>query len=404
MSFHFLHFPFCIRKILRIALVLLFLLAVGLGKTTAQTLAQRFFLSYETSLNTSEGYGPAAISLAAEPKIWLINHFYMGLKCDVGVGAFGDNKYNFQNLSREPLMGSLTSLMLNGYFEERFGYADCFVGFGLGRYLNNKYFGASNSASVHFDTLQIDPGWGRSFSFGAKSDHGYMSFTFKKSFKKYDYANAPPVMSATVGVEFGNGRHLTKHRWYNEYSLPSILLEVGQQYAVPVGTGGGAACRATYAELKFGFKNKFSVGARLIDFAEAAYGTDLDGYPEEFRQQFIAPYSDFGRINTMRLVNSNTLFVDYYFPRKNGWVYIGAGGGWYHFDGLETLSIQGGPNAPVFVLPGIPSASRAGAVLRLGHKIGFFRTGFDLNLTGSDVPDYVSFHVGLEPGVFIFWE
>jgi hypothetical protein len=208
-------------------------------------------------------------------------------------------------------------------------------------------------------------------------------------------------MSATVGVEFGNGRHLTRPRWFNEPSLPPIMLEVGQQFAAPVGTEVAAISRATYAELKFGFKGKWSVGVRLIDFPVDGYGTDRDGYPLEYQQVASLPFVHYGRINTLQLVHSNTLFLDYYFPRKSGWIYVGAGGGWYRFEGLEDVPYQSGPNQPTLTVPGIPAADRAGAVLRIGHKIGFFRTGFDLSLTGAGVPDYLSFHLGFEPGLYI---
>jgi hypothetical protein len=101
----------------------------------------------------------------------------------------------------------------------------------------------------------------------------------------------------------------------------------------------------------------------------------------------------------MNLVRSNTLFLDYYLPMKQGWAYCGLGGGWHRFRGLDDIDLQYANGQTAYV-PGIAAVGKRGLLLRIGHNAGFFRTGLDLNITGSGVPDFASFHIGLEPGLF----
>ncbi|MBI1226971.1 MAG: hypothetical protein GC192_17195 [Bacteroidetes bacterium] len=386
------------RKAKSELLWLLFCCVVTPNLVFSQTIEQRFFMDMSALVNApASERSPASISLAAEPKIWLYNHIYAGLKIDLPLGSFGENRENGFGLQQvEPKMGAVRSVILSGYVEQHFCYSRFFFGFGIGRFSTNNIYGYNLNGNSN--AVRLNPSWGRMLTVGARGDDLYLSLSFKKPFPNSSPTEVPAFTSASVGLEFGNGKYLTKFKNTNDYQLPPLMLEIGQQLAAPVGKSPAAVCKAVYAEFKISFKQRFSIGARLLDIPTKGYGTDAEGYPAELQTQVSGVgRENFGRINSMKLVKSNMLFFDCYFPRKSGWLSMGLGGGWYRFEGLEMLQLDGSSE-----IPGIQSASNAGILLRLGHKVGFFRSGLDLNLIGKGVPSFASFHVGIEPGFFIY--
>jgi|GEM_PF-4178280 len=379
----------------------------------AQSFAQRFFLGMETSLNTPTPnyFGAASISLAAEPKVWIANRFYLGLKGDVAIGAFGDNGAPyFGSHHTEPIMGAITSLTLNSYLEANLSSTRVFGGLGIGRIRCNTIYERQDfNSPVHFIPQEVPSQWLGAFTLGAKGENMFLSISFKNTlrsngrFLKQGF-NIQNYMSSTIGFDFGNGKHLTRFKRNPESAgLAPLMIEVGHQYAVPIGSSLGAVCRTTYFELKTAFKERYSIGLRLGGVFEKSYGTDADGYQPTYNGQVPPPFIQYGRINTMSLVRSNTLFFDYYIPRQKGWFYAGIGGGHYRFKGLEEVVFNNGANI-VDYIAGIPDAAQMGGLLRLGYKVGAFRAGLDYNLTGEGVPDYASFHLGFEPGLYFYRE
>ena len=376
-------------------------LAFPIGQAQAQSLRDRFFVGLESSVNNPDNNLTAATSLAAEPRLWIVNKCYLGLKFDVPIGSLGDNHFDGYG---EPILGTFSSLVLKGYFEQQLFFTKLYAGFGFGKYSGSDLPNQYTDQGLRFlapDTLRLSSGWLREFALGVKGEHLYFGFSFKKILGNDAFDPRLPSMSTTVGISFGNGNRLTHYKKPIEYELPQLMLEFGQQLSAPLRTVPGAACRVLYADLKARISPRASIGARLADIPRDGYGTDAMGYDPSLVSQFPLSFPQKFRINTMKLIRSNTLFFDYYFPRKTGWNYLGAGFGWYRFEGLETLSLNGGPGSQIEV-PGRPGADKAGALLRMGHKSGSFRAGFDLNLPGKGVPLYAGLHLGLELGLFAY--
>jgi len=379
----------------------------------AQPLNKRLSLEMETSYNRSNDYSPASFSLGSEVKCWITNKFYTGIRLDVGVGSFGDNHYSLSSNSGFSLyyygdasLATISSLSLKGYYEFHLLKTRMFVGYGLGRYMGTGIIGYKtlpiNSISTFVGSRKLDPAWMICRTIGIRGDGINFSLTSSSVSLADKNGDIPNLITTTLGIEIGNGKNLSSFKTTALHQLPILMVDLGTEILIPFGSkSGGATAFRFYAEPKLRLNHKSSIGISIKTVGNGI-GYDANGWP--FDTIFIKngvptiPGS-YNNGNKISLISSMGIYYDYYFRKKEGWLYVGSGLGYYSSKGKKSWTQTDDFGMPI-ITPPIPKEKTLGYLIRFGYKTGAFRTGFDINFVGKHIPFQVGFHVGIEPGVF----
>lgn len=239
------------------------------------------------------------------------------------------------------------------------------------------------------------------------------SYAEQKEFDPYIGRNEMNnYLSLRVGLNLLKRKTLLSNS-YKKQVLPIILLETGLVWLIPISKSAQAASANVYIEPKLALFPNFSFGFRLEDAGVGIMedlgvqrnwmGYDTDQFSRYyFVEDVLATSIDgtsliFRGVNRMSLVSAKLGKAAYYHEIPSGWLVFDVGAGVYKKDGVEAI-IGFDENGQERIIPEIPAAKNFGVSIGTDFKTGMFRTGFDFNFTGKDIPNYFNFQIAVEPG------
>jgi len=334
-----------------------------------------------------------------EPRLLLAKRISLGLRYDVGVFGFGEQRIGESNDRYrivEPDLSRIRSAALLGYFHFKILSADFNAGIGL-QYART----ADRSVKTHLKSndrlVEVNDFEGHNrFGVGVSGGVDLGPLFFSAKFGTYRFGSNNSIVDTYTNLSFGYtimGERTGWRKTEEARRIPIIFLEFGAQYLLPFSISKNAAALGGYLEPKLAISKNSSVGFRFDFDRGRNKGLDL---AFGFRNTSNGEMRELRRLNELSYTQSIMMTYDYYFPTVGGWYFIGAGAGQYRRDEMQDFG-NGFFFGTTTNFEPLPEVKNIGGLIRVGMKTSLVRFTLGYNYTGKNVPDYISFQVGFEP-------
>lgn len=340
-----------------------------------------------------------AASIHIEPRLMLTKRISAGLRYDVGLFGFGEQRIGERNTQYrviQPDLSLLRSAAVLTYFHFKILGADFNTGLGL-EYTRTadraiRTYNKSNSLLADIDDTEGHHKIYPTIAFGV--DLGPSFFTAK--FATYNRGSTVTISEAYLNLSMGytilgerTGWRMTK----KAERIPVFFLEFGSQFMLPTSNKKYAGSIGAFVEPKIAISKNSSIGFRYEFDRGRNKGLDLEF---GIRNTSNGEMRELRRLNALAYTHGLVMTYDYYFPTRGGWYFIGTGLGQYSRDEMNDFG-NGFFFGSSFSFDPIPEQKNIGGLIRVGMKTSLFRFTLGYSYTGKNIPDYFSFQVGFEP-------